>query len=177
MKVLKTTLSTALAATLLVGAPAALVSQGAHAQAKASAAASVQGSPSKLVLDNSTRVLATLPPLMEFLGGVAIAGALWYGSREIAQGRPHDARRRVVRPGMRSIAAGTRPRSPGQADHAAPRIRQYTTAAMARAARAIQSAVTTRPTWALYPPTARASSRKLTTLVAAATSATPCSAG
>ncbi|MGE0862860.1 MAG: lipid A export permease/ATP-binding protein MsbA [Vicinamibacterales bacterium] len=34
-----------------------------------------------------TRVLATLPPLMEFLGGVAIAGALWYGSREIAEGR------------------------------------------------------------------------------------------
>ena len=34
-----------------------------------------------------TRVLATLPPLMEFLGGVAIAGALGYGSREIAQGR------------------------------------------------------------------------------------------
>jgi len=34
-----------------------------------------------------TRVLATLPPLMEFLGGVAIAGALWYGSREIAGGR------------------------------------------------------------------------------------------
>ena len=34
-----------------------------------------------------TRVLALLPPLMEFLGGVAIAGALWYGSREIANGR------------------------------------------------------------------------------------------
>ena len=34
-----------------------------------------------------TRVLALLPPLMEFLGGAAIAGALWYGSREIAQGR------------------------------------------------------------------------------------------
>src|SRR5687768_13049987 len=34
-----------------------------------------------------TRVLALLPPMMEFLGGVAIAGALWYGSREIAQGR------------------------------------------------------------------------------------------
>ena len=34
-----------------------------------------------------TRVLALLPPLMEFLGGIAIAGALWYGSREIAQGR------------------------------------------------------------------------------------------
>ena len=33
-----------------------------------------------------TRVLALLPPLMEFLGGVAIAGALWYGSREIARG-------------------------------------------------------------------------------------------
>jgi ATP-binding cassette, subfamily B, bacterial MsbA len=34
-----------------------------------------------------TGVLAVLPPLMEFLGGVAIAGALWYGSREIAMGR------------------------------------------------------------------------------------------
>jgi subfamily B ATP-binding cassette protein MsbA len=34
-----------------------------------------------------TRVLALLPPLMEFLGGVAIAGALWYGSSEIASGR------------------------------------------------------------------------------------------
>jgi len=34
-----------------------------------------------------TRVLSVLPPLMEFLGGIAIAGALWYGSREIAEGR------------------------------------------------------------------------------------------
>ena len=34
-----------------------------------------------------TRVLAILPPLMELLGGVAIAGALWYGTREIASGR------------------------------------------------------------------------------------------
>ncbi len=34
-----------------------------------------------------TRVLALLPPLMEFLGGIAIAGALWYGSNEIANGR------------------------------------------------------------------------------------------
>ncbi|HEX8028492.1 MAG TPA: ABC transporter ATP-binding protein [Vicinamibacterales bacterium] len=34
-----------------------------------------------------TRVLAILPPLMEFLGGIAIAGALWYGSREIASQR------------------------------------------------------------------------------------------
>jgi ATP-binding cassette, subfamily B, bacterial MsbA len=34
-----------------------------------------------------TRVLSVLPPLMELLGGFAIAGALWYGSREIATGR------------------------------------------------------------------------------------------
>ncbi len=34
-----------------------------------------------------TRVLSVLPPLMELLGGVAIAGALWYGTREIAGGR------------------------------------------------------------------------------------------
>ena len=34
-----------------------------------------------------TRVLALLPPLMEFLGGIAITGALWYGSREIASHR------------------------------------------------------------------------------------------
>ena len=33
-----------------------------------------------------TRVLALLPPLMEFLGGIAIAGALWYGSNAIASG-------------------------------------------------------------------------------------------
>ena len=31
-----------------------------------------------------TRAVAALPPLMEFLGGLAVAGALWYGSREIA---------------------------------------------------------------------------------------------
>ena len=34
-----------------------------------------------------TRVLSMLPPLMELLGGFAIAGALWYGTREIASGR------------------------------------------------------------------------------------------
>ena len=34
-----------------------------------------------------TGILAALPPLMEFLGGLAIAGALWYGSREIGAGR------------------------------------------------------------------------------------------
>jgi subfamily B ATP-binding cassette protein MsbA len=34
-----------------------------------------------------TGILSVLPPLMEFLGGFAIAGALWYGSREIAMNR------------------------------------------------------------------------------------------
>ncbi|MGE0363463.1 MAG: ABC transporter ATP-binding protein [Vicinamibacterales bacterium] len=34
-----------------------------------------------------TGVLSLLPPLMEALGGVAIVGALWYGSQEIAAGR------------------------------------------------------------------------------------------
>jgi ATP-binding cassette, subfamily B, bacterial MsbA len=34
-----------------------------------------------------TSALSSLPPLMEFLGGLAMAGALWYGSSEIAAGR------------------------------------------------------------------------------------------
>jgi subfamily B ATP-binding cassette protein MsbA len=34
-----------------------------------------------------TSALSSLPPLMEFLGGLAMAGALWYGSTEIASGR------------------------------------------------------------------------------------------
>ena len=34
-----------------------------------------------------TRVLALLPPLMEFIGSIGIAAALWYGTREIALGR------------------------------------------------------------------------------------------
>lgn len=34
-----------------------------------------------------TRVLSLLPPLMEFLGGIAIAVALWYGMREIQLAR------------------------------------------------------------------------------------------
>jgi ATP-binding cassette, subfamily B, bacterial MsbA len=34
-----------------------------------------------------TGVLSLLPPLMEALGGLAIVGALWYGSGEIAAGR------------------------------------------------------------------------------------------
>ena len=34
-----------------------------------------------------TRIVSVLPPLMELLGGVAIAVALWYGSRAIAAGR------------------------------------------------------------------------------------------
>ena len=34
-----------------------------------------------------TSSVAALPPLMEFLGGLGIAGAIWYGSLEIATGR------------------------------------------------------------------------------------------
>jgi ATP-binding cassette, subfamily B, bacterial MsbA len=34
-----------------------------------------------------TGVLSAMPPLMEFIGGVAFVGALWYGSQEIASGR------------------------------------------------------------------------------------------
>jgi subfamily B ATP-binding cassette protein MsbA len=34
-----------------------------------------------------TSALSSLPPVMEFLGGLAMAGALWYGSNEIAAGR------------------------------------------------------------------------------------------
>lgn len=34
-----------------------------------------------------TSVIAVLPPLMELLGGIAVAGALIYGSRQIALGR------------------------------------------------------------------------------------------
>lgn len=33
-----------------------------------------------------TRILSMLPPLMEFLGGLAIAGALWYGSPKSRKG-------------------------------------------------------------------------------------------
>ncbi|HEX5473013.1 MAG TPA: ABC transporter ATP-binding protein [Vicinamibacterales bacterium] len=32
-----------------------------------------------------TSTVSILPPLMEFLGGIAIVGLLWYGSRQIAQ--------------------------------------------------------------------------------------------
>ena len=34
-----------------------------------------------------TAALASLPPLMELLGGIAMAAALWYGSQQIAGGR------------------------------------------------------------------------------------------
>lgn len=34
-----------------------------------------------------TSVLSVVPPLMEFLGGIGIAAALWYGSRQIAANR------------------------------------------------------------------------------------------
>ena len=33
-----------------------------------------------------TAALSSLPPLMELIGGFGMAGALWYGSREIAAG-------------------------------------------------------------------------------------------
>jgi len=33
-----------------------------------------------------TAALSSLPPLMELIGGIAMAGALWYGSRQIASG-------------------------------------------------------------------------------------------
>jgi subfamily B ATP-binding cassette protein MsbA len=33
-----------------------------------------------------TGAMAVLPPLMEFIGGIAAIGALWYGAREIARG-------------------------------------------------------------------------------------------
>jgi subfamily B ATP-binding cassette protein MsbA len=34
-----------------------------------------------------TSALSALPPLMEFLGGLGMAAALWYGSRQISEGR------------------------------------------------------------------------------------------
>ncbi|MEQ1897250.1 MAG: lipid A export permease/ATP-binding protein MsbA [Vicinamibacterales bacterium] len=34
-----------------------------------------------------TSILSVLPPLMEFIGGLAFAGVLWYGSQEIQAGR------------------------------------------------------------------------------------------
>jgi ATP-binding cassette, subfamily B, bacterial MsbA len=33
-----------------------------------------------------TSAVSALPPIMEFLGGIAIAGVVWYGSRQIASG-------------------------------------------------------------------------------------------
>ena len=33
-----------------------------------------------------TSTLSILPPLMEFLGGLAVVGLIWYGSRQIAEG-------------------------------------------------------------------------------------------
>jgi subfamily B ATP-binding cassette protein MsbA len=34
-----------------------------------------------------TAALSVLPPVMEFLGGIGMAGALWYGAKEIANGQ------------------------------------------------------------------------------------------
>ena len=39
-----------------------------------------------------TSTLAVLPPIMEFLGGVAIVGLLWYGRQQIGGGRLDQAR-------------------------------------------------------------------------------------
>ena len=52
-------------------------------------AARFAGASSQLYRTNMTvtLIVSVLPPLMEFLGGIAIAGALFYGSREIAAGR------------------------------------------------------------------------------------------
>jgi subfamily B ATP-binding cassette protein MsbA len=44
---------------------------------------------SRLVYRTNMRItsaLSALPPIMEFIGGVAAVGALWYGSRRIAEG-------------------------------------------------------------------------------------------
>ncbi len=52
-------------------------------------AAKFDGASERLYRTNMivTRIVSMLPPMMELLGGVAIAVALWYGSREIAQNR------------------------------------------------------------------------------------------
>ena len=34
-----------------------------------------------------TAALSSLPPLMELIGGFGMAGALWYGSQQIAAAR------------------------------------------------------------------------------------------
>ena len=39
-----------------------------------------------------TSALSALPPVMEFLGGVAMAGVVWYGSQQIAQRLADDRR-------------------------------------------------------------------------------------
>ena len=48
-----------------------------------------------------TSTVSVLPPIMEFLGGVAVVGLLWYGSRRIGAGE-HDAGR-VPRVHLRGV--------------------------------------------------------------------------
>ena len=68
-----------------------------------------------------TAALSSLPPLMELIGGFGMAGALWYGSRQIAAGRltPGQFRRSLppllpdVRPGEE---AQPRQRQPSAGD-------------------------------------------------------------
>ena len=57
--------------------------------AEAREAAQVSAGAEQLYRTNMkvTSALSALPPLMEFIGGLAFAGALWYGSQEIAVGR------------------------------------------------------------------------------------------
>ena len=57
-------------------------------QAEAFERRKFQGASERLYRTNMkvTSTVAALPPLMEILGGFGIAGALWYGSREIGAG-------------------------------------------------------------------------------------------
>ncbi len=49
-----------------------------------------------------TGALSALPPLMEFIGGLAAAAAIWYGAQRDQRGRALDRRVRVVPDGARS---------------------------------------------------------------------------
>ena len=73
------------------------------------------------------RGVSMLPPLMELLGGIAMAGALWYGSQQIADGRltPGDVPRVHLRR-VHDVQAGQeaepRQRQPAAGDRRAERI-------------------------------------------------------
>ena len=66
-----------------------------------------------------TSALSVLPPLMEFMGGLAFVGALWFGSQEIAVGPAHARRLRHLRRGaVHDVRAGEEV-EPGQRQHPA----------------------------------------------------------